>query len=555
MSLTPEYLNVDFSTLVSRLREELSESNEFRDYDYEGSNISVILELMAYIGALTTYYTNKLASNAFFDTVEVYENAHRLAEFVGYHPKGHRASRATVDITITNNDNINVGDTLMVPAWKEITSTETYDSESIVFSTTIENTFVVDELPYTFELPVRQGYVQEFTGIKGSDLIDNEYILNFDAYAYDDDLEDDTTVISVYVNDEEWERVDDFYDEVSGLYIEPNVYRFKRDKYGRYLVSFSSARSVPENNDDLIIKVIKTMGSNGAVGSETITDPEDEFVYNQTEDVWIDDDYITVTNSSASYGENDPDDVDDIKEMAPRILHSQFRNVTKTDYETYLENRSDIDAAGVWGEKEISPSGNVQEFNKVYISLIPSSWGTSTISTAVSGGFVMPVSYSDSWKSEISEYLEPRKMLCAYEHFEIPQLVYFYYDIGLKVKRTYDFDTIVEDVKDKLEYYFSSTNRSFNETISFIEIINFILDETETSSTNDFENVVGIRNMVIRDINTNRTIYEPNTSNNYPQYTVEDDTYLGVNKVRNIEVGYDQFPMIDIDKCNFTTET
>lgn len=557
MSLTPEYLNVDFSTLVDRLKDELKDSSVFRDYQYEGSNIAIILELMAYIGELTTFYVNKLAKNGYFDTVEIYENAHRLATWLGYYPKGHRSAKATANITVTpSGGNVAIGDTITVPAWKQITTTETYDNESIIFSTTTSNNFTVDVTPYTFNLDVRQGIVRTYSDYTGDDLIDNELILNLEDYAYDDDLEDSTPTILLTVNDVEWERVSDFYDNLSGLYTENNVYRFEYDKYKRYKIVFSSSRNVPSTDDEIEIKLLETFGSNGSVGASTITTPETQFLYNSTQNAWVDNSSLTVTNSAASYGADDPETIDVIKDLAPRTLHTQFRNVTANDYETYLESRSDVDAASVWGEQELAPSGSVQEFNKVHITVIPDEFTSNTIATsATSAGFEVPYQWSTDYQNTLSEYLEPRKMLCTYEYYELPDLVYFYYDIGLKVKRTYAFADVVEDVKDKLEYYFGSTMRSFNETIKFTDIINFIIDTSEVSSTNNFTQVKGIDNMIIRDINCSHTLYEPNSSNNYPQYTVAASTYTGDNKVRNITVGYDQFPNVKISLCNFTEES
>ena len=59
----PSYLEIDFLTLVEKFREELKDSDIYRDYDFEGANISILIELMSYIGELTTFFTNKIAKN------------------------------------------------------------------------------------------------------------------------------------------------------------------------------------------------------------------------------------------------------------------------------------------------------------------------------------------------------------------------------------------------------------------------------------------------------------------------------------------------------------
>jgi len=97
-------------------------------------------------------------------------------------------------------------------------------------------------------------------------------------------------------------------------------------------------------------------------------------------------------------------------------------------------------------------------------------------------------------------------------------------------------------------------NRSFNETISFTDIVEYIIDPSNVSTTDDFTQVKGIQLMMIRDINVlEPTLYEPNTTT-WPQYTVANTIYTGDNKLRNIELGNNQFPMLSIDDCVFLEE-
>jgi hypothetical protein len=101
--LTPSYLPIDYSTLTQRLRTQIFESGKFTDVNYEGSNISILIELFAYISELNTFYLNKLAKNQFIDTADVYENVHRLANLLGYNPKGYVSSSGTINITLSDS--------------------------------------------------------------------------------------------------------------------------------------------------------------------------------------------------------------------------------------------------------------------------------------------------------------------------------------------------------------------------------------------------------------------------------------------------------------------
>jgi len=553
-TLRPDYLNLDFSTIIARIKSQMENSTTFADYNYEGSNIAVLIELTAYLGELTTFLANKIAKNVYIDTADIYENIHRLSKLMGYDPKGYLAAQATLSLTVSGG--VTERDILSIPAWHQITSTEEDDTGSLIkFCTTQSWSISAGALPYTFDIDVRQGDVTVLGTYTGDDLLDNELILPQGDYGYDDFLLDEKVSVELVVNDEIWTRVTDFYDEISGLSELTNVYKFEYDKYQRYKVVFSPSRSVPDSDDEIDIVVIATLGLDGEVAAGTITTPDDDMIYNTATGDDLVTSTITATNTLASFGSAEPESVADIKDNAKGAFHSQFRSVTAYDYKTYLESRSDVSVATAWGEKEIAPSGDYSEYNKVHIAVVPYQWSTATIDTSASGTVtdgIVPTTYSTGWQSTLSEYLEPRKMLTVYEEWELPDLVYFDFDIGLRVNRTYNFATVRADVINKLEWYFDETNRNFNEEIDFRDIVEFILDIDEVSSTDNFTNVAGIRNLIFRDIDVPNKTVQAYGSTTYPRYT--EDTYPGDNTLRTIELGHDQFPALSTAGTTVTEE-
>jgi len=553
-TLRPDYLNVDFTTLVSRMRAQLANSDVFADYDYEGSNIAILIELMAYLGELSTFFINKIAKNVYIDTADIYENVHRLATLMGYDPKGYLA--AQTDLSVTVSAGLIEGDVLSIPAWHQITSSaEDSEGTSIKFCTTQSWSISAGALPYTFSLPVRQGEVNSLGTYTGDDFVDNELILPQEDYGYDDFLLDENVSIQVTVNDEIWTRVSDFYDELSGLQDNDEVYKFEYDKYQRYKLVFSTSRTVPDGDDEIEIIVIKTLGVDGEVAASTITIPDANMIYNTATADYLETADITVTNSTATFGSSSPEIVADIKDNARGALHSQFRTVTAYDYRTYLESRSDILAATAWGEKEVAPSGDYSEYNKVHLSVIPYQWSTATIDTSassiVSDG-VVPIAYSSSWTSLLGEYIEPRKMLSAYESWELPTLIYFDFEIGLRVNRTFNFATVMADVQNKLVWYFNKVNRDFNEEIDFRDIYEFIMDPEEVSADDNFDNISGVRNLIFRDIDVLNATVQAYGSATYPRYA--EATISGDNVLRTIELGHDQFPALSVVTTRITQE-
>lgn len=557
--LLPTYLDVDFNTMKARLQDLLATNATFKDYNYEGSNITILIELVAYLQAMTTYYGNKIAQNQYMDTANLYETVHMLARQRGYNPKGYISSEGTITVSLDSADGVIVGDTVKIPAWKQIDcSVETDNDGNILrFATTNETTSTIPttaSFPYIFDVTVRQGTVVKYT-YTGADIIDNKIYLPNYNFDYDGDLNDQSPSIELIVGNTEWIRLPDFYNTLDGLDILNTGYMFKYDKYQRYYIEFSTLRSIPKNTDIITITLLKTVGIGSNVGAGKIDTPEDSFVYNTKTLLYLDNEHITVINPTATSGEANPEVIDDIKEASLAVTHSQYRNVTKNDYISHLESREDVIVANVWGEQEVAPSGSFEEYNKVHISLIPYEWGTGTINIVTSAGYDFASSYDANWKSELSIYLEPYKMISAWEEFVVPDLVYFSYVIGIKIKRTFDFGAVAADVKNKLKYYFRSSNKNFGDTISFTDIIDYIMDTSYVSTIDEFVNIIGVQTLVIREINVmTHDIVEPNTTNIYPQYTTT--VTIGYdNTLRHVALGHNQFPILDYTNCTFVEET
>ena len=579
--LTPEYLDIDYNTLISSIKDELANSDVFKDFNYEGSNIAVLIELVSYIVELNTYFLNKVAKNVFMETVDIYENANRLSRQEGYEPKGYISSKATLALEVSEDDgdsgvNFIEGDILYLPAWHKIVSTKQYDGSVINFATTESQTETATTADtVTFSVPVVQGDIVELS-FTGKDLVDNELTLPTYNYAHDDDLDDDINTIELTVNSTPWSRISDFYDEIGSLVDVDTVYMMKYDKYERTKIIFSSSREVPGDTDEIEITALKSLGANGNVAAAAITTPDANFVKNTTdttkgpdEDGWLGNSTLTITNSEASIGGALPEDIDKVKENTTANHNAQYRDVTSTDYKANLESRSDIECAHAWGEQEIAPSGSILEYNKVHIAVVPpddpEDWETGTINTSadtwtpsggiVSGSIIVPTSYVSAWTSELEEYLEPRKMLNAYETWELPDLVYFSFMFGVRLYRLYTFADVSTDIENKLIYYFRSANRDFYDLIDFKDIIEYLLDTTIVSPTDNFDYINGIRNLILRDLDCNEEIHEINTSDNYPQYTTATYHSDTENKLRPIRLGFDQFPILCTDTVSVVEET
>jgi len=539
------YLDIDFNTFIEKQKEILRNSDSFKDFDYEGSNISVLMELLAYQMELNTYYQNQIAKNMFLDTANLYSTAHRIANLIGYNAKGHISAYTTLSLEVSGG--YNTGDQLYIPEYS-VFRTE----DGLEFITTKDYTFTVPTTAssvFKFDIGVKEGQHERQT-YQGGSLVDYEIYLPTRNYDHDNNSTNNEETVKVYVNDVQWTRLDNFYENVSGLSDDNNVYSFNFDKYQNYLITFSNARNVPAESDDIIVDLINTSGANGSAGSNTIIEAAAPFITNLTQDTTISLDVVSLTNQESTRGASNPENVTQIKKNGKLNINSQYRCVTKEDFKNYLESRIDVVAANIWGEKEINPKGDTQEYNKIHISVIPDTWKSSTISVATSAwdptddvtmDVLLPSSYSSDYKNSLKEYIEPRKIMNSFEIYELPEIIYFYLEIGLTTKRIYNFNNVARDVRNKILYYFDNTQRAFNEEVDFRKIEDFVRDTSITSENNSFSNVAGINTFTFRDIMTSIGIYDYAASR-YPKYSYPNfDNYYD-NVLRPIQLGLNQFP-------------
>jgi hypothetical protein len=167
---------------------------------------------------------------------------------------------------------------------------------------------------------------------------------------------------------------------------------------------------------------------------------------------------------------------------------------------------------------------------------------------------MVPDQYLNDFKQELEVYLDPYITTNVYHVYELPELIYFAFDISLVVKQNYNYVSVMSDVKSKLEYLFSGKMRSFGEEIDYKSIEENLRDLDIKSETNSFSNVKGIKFLRIRDIHSNYTVNEPNNSQDFPQYKTDKfDSYME-NKLRTILLGPGQFPMLDSSVCEFIKE-
>jgi hypothetical protein len=353
-----QYVNLDFADIQQSIRDYLRANTNFTDYDFEGSNLSIIIDALAYNTYITAYNTNMAANECFLDSATLRENVVSLARNIGYVPRSRRAARARVSFNVSG----------LVE-----TSTLTLNA-GIVCNGLGTNSNFIFSIPESITVPVTNGFArfnnieiyegtyiaQSFT--EDSSLFNQRYIL--------DNSFIDTSTIKVQVRPSESSTASVTYkqiDNIIGITSTSNSYLLQEIEDERYELIFGdNVIGKKLSNDNFII--VSYITSSGREGNDA---SEFSFVGNITNQDGASIDAADVSLIETLEKSRDGDEIESIssiKYYAPRIYSSQYRAVTASDYESVLGYiYPNVESVTAFGGEEMSPP----RFGKVFISVKP----------------------------------------------------------------------------------------------------------------------------------------------------------------------------------------
>ena len=353
-----QYVNLDFDQIKQSIRDYLRANTNFTDYDFEGSNLSIIIDALAYNTYTTAYNTNMAANECFLDSATLRENVVALARNIGYVPRSRRSSRARISFLI---------DSLIE------TSTVTLNA-GIVCNGAGDNTNYIFCIPEDITVPVNNG-VAEFNNIEifegsfvsqdftvDTSLFNQRYIL--------DNSFIDTSTIKIKVKPSSSSTSSVTYkqiDNIIGITSTSNSYLLQEIEDERYELIFGDnviGRKL-SNANVITASYIVTDGREGNGASEF------SFIGNITNQDGGSINPALIGLVSTDEKSRDGDDIESIssiKYFAPRIYSSQYRAVTSSDYESVLGFiYPNVESVTAFGGEEMSPP----RFGKVFISVKP----------------------------------------------------------------------------------------------------------------------------------------------------------------------------------------
>ena len=344
---------LDFDTIKTNLKAYLKQQSEFQDYDFEGSGLNVLINLLAYNTHYNAYYLNMVANEAFLDTALLRDSVVSHAKTLGYVPYSKTAATATVNLTVeTGSATI---DTATIPKGFTLIS-NTIDNENYNFVVLSDVTVTKSGTKYFFEnIQIKEGqYVSySFTQDEGS---------NPKAIFEIPDSDIDTSTITVSVKPSSSNTQTTIYNKVTDILDvtgASEVYFIQESRGGKYKIYFGDNIIGKKLNDGAIINVTY-LSTNGVVANKasefTVASPIGAFTN------------ITVDVVNVASGATNRETVNEVKYNAVAQFATQNRLVTFKDYESYItKNYPSLDSISVWGGEDEEPP----IYGKVFLSIKP----------------------------------------------------------------------------------------------------------------------------------------------------------------------------------------
>ena len=370
--------DLDFDDVSKSLKEYLKGQDTLKDYDFEGSNLSVLVDLLAYSAHTSAFNANMVASEMFLDTAQIRKNVVSRAKELGYTPSSRTAAKASFDLTVSNPTVAGqTPSSLTINRGHEFTTV--FDGTSYTFISLDNKTITPSTGTFKFEaLDIYQGK------------------LSTDIYRYDNQVSNqrfpmlnpniDTSTVSVNITSNStvstWSKAGD----LTGITTTSKVWYLQENDEGLFELYFGDGIIGAEPKDGDLITISYLVTDNNHANGASIFSMSTSINGNSA---------VSFTNTVSSSGGKDIETPDQIKFSASKFYTSQNRLVTVQDYKAKLQELyPGADSIAVWGGEDNDPP----KYGKVFVALKPSQFSNnlttaekSTLTTSLSDLSVLTV--------------------------------------------------------------------------------------------------------------------------------------------------------------------
>lgn len=443
---------LDFDQIKTNLKAFLNAQTEFSDYDFEGSSLSVLIDILAYNTHYNAYLANMMMNEMFLDSAVKKSSAVSLAKMLNYTPISVRGAIANLDVTVTSPTGLPPSITME----RYTPFSTTVDGTSYTFLTNKTYTASRVGTTYTFtDVDVIEGSLQNFSFVASTPGPQEKYIIP--------SLSIDTTTLQVVVQTSATNTTLETFTlctDITGIDNTSSIFFLEQNSQGKYEIYFGDGVLGKKLTAGNIItaKYIASSGT-GANVSDTITQ-----TFTASASIGGSNSITTVVNSNSSGG-TDAETISSIKFNAPRVNATKNRAITADDFKTLIAtNYSGAESIAVWGGEDNDPP----YYGRVLISLKP-----------FEGSFI-----SDATKNLIAtSILKERQMINIQPLFVDPDYLYIQLVVSANYNSTLT-NLSLEGIKDlintKITEYFNTNLNQFGKNLYSSQLTKFILEQNQS---------------------------------------------------------------------------
>ena len=460
------FSNLDFDQIKTTLKEYLKANSNFTDYDFEGSNLSSIIDVLAYNTYITSYNANMISNEVFIDSATLRENVVSLARNIGYVPRSRKAATASINFFVDCSGVIPTPATLTLKKGPIASSEGAFGGQSFIFSILEDITVPVnDGIAYFDDIIISEGTLLTSNFTYSGRNPNQKFILPNSGI--------DTALISVTVKGNQQSTTSTKYttqDSLLDIKSDSKVYYLQEIENERYEIFFGDGifgKKLEEGNY-ITINYISCNGdsANGVnqfqfSGKLTYTRNSQE--YTVTTGISL------LTTGVTAQGGEVIESVDSVKKFAPRIYASQNRALTANDYETLIPSKiyPETESISVFGGEELVPP----QYGKVFISIKPRT------------GDFLPNLIKENIKMRLKKYavagIVPEILDLKYLYIEVNSKVY--YNTNMAPSAEY-VSTLVQENTTK--YSESTELNRYGARFKYSKFLSIIDDSNEAVTSN-----------------------------------------------------------------------
>jgi hypothetical protein len=455
------FANLDFDQIKTSIKDYLRSNSNFTDYDFEGSNLSTIIDTLAYNTYITSYNANMVANEVFIDSATLRENVVSLARNIGYVPRSRRSARAKISFFVDTSNFSNIPTQLTLKAGV-VCTTRSFGTESYSFIISSDIT-----------VPVTNN-IAEFNDIEiyeGTRISQNFTVNSFDPNQRFilDNPGIDTRLLNVTVKPSELSTVTRTYTLADSLFdVDSNsaVFFIQEIEDERYELIFGDGifGVKLEEPNYITVNYVVSNGENANnlssfVFSGTLVDQSERLI---TSGISL------ITTTEASVLGTNIESVESIKKYSTRIYASRNRAVTSSDYEALIPLiYPETESVSVYGGEELTPP----QFGKVFISVKP--YNDRYLSNLI----------KDNIKKELRKYsvagIVPEIVDLKYLYVEVNSNVYYNTNLAPSA------NSIKSIVSSNINAYADSTElNKFGARFKYSKFLKIIDDSSDAITSN-----------------------------------------------------------------------